>query len=96
MNPEMYCSNCGTVAEPQKHTPGTFLTEAILWLFLIIPGLIYSIWRIMARKNVCPACQSPMLLPLDSPKVKEALSETKARKFRMNAKHSEQQPASKT
>ena len=46
MNPNMYCTNCGTVAEPKKHTPGTFLTEAVLWLFLIIPGLIYSVWRI--------------------------------------------------
>ena len=78
MNVEMYCSNCGTVGKPESYTPGKFGMEVVLWLFFIIPGLIYSIWRIAGRKNSCPACHSPSLLPLDSPNAKAALEKTKA------------------
>ena len=51
--------------------------EVVLWLFLIIPGLIYSVWRLVSRQSVCPACLSSHILPLDSPKAKSALAELK-------------------
>lgn len=63
----MYCPQCGTTAKPRKHTPGSFLVELVLWLFLIVPGLIYSVWRVSSRKSVCPACGNDRIVPADSP-----------------------------
>lgn len=72
MAKEKYCTNCGTVAVPKKHTPGSILIEIVLWLCLFVPGIIYSIWRLTARKQVCPSCQAPNMVPLDSPRAKAA------------------------
>jgi hypothetical protein len=64
---EKHCLDCGTEAKAQVHTPGNMAIEIILWICFIIPGVIYSIWRLGARKTVCPACQSPRLIPITSP-----------------------------
>ena len=61
------CKECGTVAEPRSDTPGSILIELVLWLCFIVPGLIYSFWRISKRRQVCPACESPNIVPLDTP-----------------------------
>jgi hypothetical protein len=61
------CKECGTVAKPRSDTPGSILIELVLWLCFIVPGLIYSFWRISKRRQVCPACESPNIVPLDSP-----------------------------
>ena len=57
------CTNCGYEGEPVSYTPGSFLIELALWICFIVPGLIYSIWRISARKKVCPECKSPHMIP---------------------------------
>ena len=72
----MYCANCGTVDRPKLHTPGSFFIEVLLWLCLVVPGMIYTVWRHTARKEVCRACFTPNLLPLDSPKARNELSKT--------------------
>lgn len=64
---QRYCRDCGTIARPRSHTPGSFLIELVLWLCLIVPGLIYSLWRLSARRKVCPACGSARIIPPDSP-----------------------------
>ena len=43
---QMVCTRCGTIGRPKRYTPGTFGMELLLFLFFIIPGLIYGIWRI--------------------------------------------------
>lgn len=69
----LFCRTCGTVAPPKKHTPGSFLIEVILWLCFFIPGLIYSIWRISARRKVCAACGSSEVIPKTSPLARAAI-----------------------
>jgi len=64
---QMVCTRCGTIGWPKRYTPGNFATELLLFLFFIIPGLIYGVWRLAARKDVCPACLSDALVPIDSP-----------------------------
>lgn len=61
------CKQCGTVAEPKSDTPGSFLIEVILWLCFLVPGLIYSLWRLSRRRFVCPACGSLEIIPVDTP-----------------------------
>ena len=64
---EMICSKCGTAGKPKRETQGSILIEIILWLALLFPGLIYSVWRLTTRRDVCRACGSPELVPIGSP-----------------------------
>jgi hypothetical protein len=41
--------------------------ELLLFLFFIVPGVIYGIWRLAARKDVCASCLSDSLVPINSP-----------------------------
>lgn len=61
------CTTCGTTAAPESYTKGSILIEIVLWLAFIVPGLIYSIWRLTSKQQVCPACKKPTLIPLNTP-----------------------------
>ncbi len=61
------CTVCETADYPKRHTKGSFVIEVVLWLFLIVPGLIYSLWRLTTKGNVCKSCGSPNVVPFDSP-----------------------------
>jgi hypothetical protein len=62
-----FCTSCHATAKPKKVTKGSFLIEVILWITFIIPGLVYSIWRITTRQQACPLCGSFNIIPLNSP-----------------------------
>jgi hypothetical protein len=66
-SPRFVCSNCGSVDDVKSYTPGSILIELVLWIAFIIPGLVYSFWRLSARKEVCAACGSANLVPADTP-----------------------------
>ncbi len=70
---EEYCPSCGTVGVPQFRKSGSTALEVLLWLFFLIPGIIYSIWRTSTKRWVCPKCEQSGMIPLDSPKAKAAL-----------------------
>lgn len=74
MKAQMYCPNCGTVGAPKKIVKGSFLVEVVLWLCFLLPGLIYSVWRLTSKAEVCPSCSAQNMIPLDSPKAKAALT----------------------
>jgi len=67
------CSNCGHIGRPKTKTKGSIFIEIILWLFIIIPGLIYSIWRLTTRYKACPKCGTPNMIPSDTPKGQELM-----------------------
>lgn len=73
MAKEMYCTRCGTVAKPKREMKGSFVMEVFLWLLLLVPGLLYSIWRLTTKYNACPKCLSDAIVPLDSPTAIAAL-----------------------
>lgn len=62
------CGNCGSTTNGTKITRGSFWIELVLWMAFILPGLIYSIWRLTTRKFVCPVCREPGIVPVDSPR----------------------------
>lgn len=70
------CGKCGTVAEPKRFTPGSILIEIVLWLCFLVPGLIYSLWRLSKRRDVCPSCGADELLQLDSPRGRAVATES--------------------
>lgn len=61
------CTQCGTRGPSRSVTRGSFAIEIVLWLLFIIPGLIYSIWRVSTRTTACAACGATSLVPPDSP-----------------------------
>jgi hypothetical protein len=62
------CTQCEYIGNSKNAVKGNILLELILWLLFIVPGLIYSVWRLSSKSNVCPKCGSQNLVPLDSPK----------------------------
>jgi hypothetical protein len=48
--------------------------EVVLWLLLIVPGLMYSLWRLTTRAKVCPKCGAPYMIPTNSPKAIKTLA----------------------
>jgi hypothetical protein len=75
MSDSVVCKQCGHYGEPERHTKGSIWIELVLWLCFIIPGLIYSIWRLNTRANVCAKCGSTELLPIDSPLGRKLMQE---------------------
>jgi hypothetical protein len=53
---------------------GSLLIEIILQTFFIIPGLIYSIWRLASKYSAWPKYLAPNIIPLDSPVAQKILS----------------------
>lgn len=61
------CTECGHEGRTRMETKGSIFIEIILWLCLVVPGLIYSIWRMGTKHEVCSSCGSSKVIPLDSP-----------------------------
>lgn len=57
-NESLICMDCGHIGYPVRITKGHFALEVLLWLFFLVPGLIYSVWRLTTRHDGCEACGS--------------------------------------
>lgn len=68
--PLKICTECFDVGFGTNHTKGSIAIEIVLWLMLIVPGLIYSIWRLSTRKLVCQKCGGA-LIPTETPRGKQ-------------------------
>jgi hypothetical protein len=75
MTTDRYCTVCGHTGKPKTVTRGSFLIEVsptrhldVLWLALIVPGVIYSLWRLTTRHKACAKCGSTHIVPTDSPR----------------------------
>jgi len=70
---ESICTVCGYIGFSKKVTKGSFLMEVALWILFLLPGIIYSIWRLTSRYDACPKCKNASLIPVNSPKGQELL-----------------------
>lgn len=71
---KLICQSCGTIGKPKLVTKGSIGIEIILWLLFLLPGLIYSIWRLTSKHKACQACGSTNLIPLETPAGKALVS----------------------
>lgn len=71
------CTLCGYVGTPETITPGSIGIELLLWLFFLVPGLLYSLWRHASRGDGCHKCKNNKLVPLDSPIGRKLAAESK-------------------
>jgi hypothetical protein len=74
-NSQLICSNCGTIGKPKTFTKGSILIEIFLWFCFLLPGLLYSIWRLTTRTKVCRSCGAKNMVPLNSPMGKKLQNE---------------------
>lgn len=76
----LVCTTCGHNGPTRVLTRGSLLIEIALWLCIVVPGLIYSIWRLTSRAPACSSCGAVTLVPADSPIGRKLLAtETVAR-----------------
>ena len=61
------CPNCGYKGKQKTFVRGSILIELVLWLAFIIPGLIYSIWRLTSKYKGCPKCKYEFMMPISTP-----------------------------
>ena len=52
---------------------GSQSTELILWCFVLLPGLLYSIWRHTSVYYGCSKCGAANVVPIESPVAKKFL-----------------------
>lgn len=76
---ELICAQCGSIGKPVTMTPGNLLFEIILWCLFLLPGLIYSLYRMTGRKRGCRQCGSTQMVPPDSPVGRRLLAEMQSR-----------------
>ena len=72
---DMFCIDCHHQGELKIHTKGYFLIELVLWICFIVPGLIYTIWRVSSRQKMCVECGGVNLIPVDSPRARQLLEQ---------------------
>lgn len=69
------CTQCLNQVQPKKVVRGYFVIEIILYLAMILPGIIYTLWRLMGgREKTCPKCGGHGFVPVDSPAASAILS----------------------
>jgi hypothetical protein len=70
----MVCTDCRAVDYADIRTKGSIRKEILLWLCLIIPGLVYSLWRITSgRVYACSSCGSESIVPRMSSRGQEII-----------------------
>jgi hypothetical protein len=56
--PKVHCHTCGKDGKGIRQLAGNAGVELLLWLFFLVPGLFYSIWRHSDKTYRCPHCQA--------------------------------------
>lgn len=65
--PAVYCTSCGHEGPAKTVTRGSIAVEIVLWICFLLPGLVYSVWRLSSKYKACTSCGSRTLVPTGSP-----------------------------
>lgn len=60
------CSACGYEGKAKGRKRGSAALEWALWLALLFPGPLYSIWRRVGVSKECPYCHKETIVKLNS------------------------------
>lgn len=67
------CTRCLAQGHTKIVVKGSIWIELVLWLACLVPGVVYSIWRLTSKERICASCGSNDLVPLDSPRARQLL-----------------------
>lgn len=70
---DMICLDCQSIGKITRQAEGYLIIEILLWLCFLLPGLIYSIWRMSNKYWSCKVCGGRRIVPIDSPVTKTLL-----------------------
>lgn len=70
---EVVCKECEYTGRVRKKLKGSIFIEVLLWLLIIAPGVVYTVWRLLNRTFFCPICGGSQMIPIHSPKGKQIL-----------------------
>ncbi|MFZ4125321.1 MAG: hypothetical protein ACOYJ2_04535 [Rickettsiales bacterium] len=51
------CKHCGYEGEAKRQKRGSRGVEIFLWSTLLLPGPLYTIWRMTGKSKECPNCE---------------------------------------
>jgi hypothetical protein len=67
-SPRLVCTSCGHETDiPDRVKPGTGWLTATLLFLMVVPGVVYWVWRNTMKENRCPLCNRATLIPTASP-----------------------------
>ncbi len=73
---QFICTYCGYIGHP-KNKKLDFI-EIFLWLFLLPIGVIYTIWRLVTKCNICPGCNKrASMIPTSTPLGRKLVNQLK-------------------
>lgn len=63
---KIVCNACGYIGDAKEMTKGSRRKEMMLWCCLVLPGLLYTLWRQSSdgRYQGCARCRSTDFRPL--------------------------------
>lgn len=61
------CTTCTFHGPPLWPEKGSGAVEVALWLLLLVPGIIYSVWRRSNLRPTCSRCTSELVVWDDTP-----------------------------
>ena len=68
---EIECPNCSYQGSGKRITKGSFAVELVLWLLFLLPGLVYSVWRLSNKVVICPQCRWEHVKRINKQQVKK-------------------------
>jgi hypothetical protein len=81
MATQFYCTACGNVGKPRVRNRGSSAIEIILWLCFIVPGLLYTLWRMSRKDRYCRVCKAANPIPANSPIAQRAMDANRVPEF---------------
>jgi hypothetical protein len=51
------CKHCGYEGEAKRKKRGSRGVEILLWSTLLLPGPLYTLWRMTGKSKECPNCE---------------------------------------
>ena len=67
-SPRLVCTSCGhNTDRADRVKPGSGWLTATLLCLMVIPGVVYWVWRNSMKQESCPLCRRATLIPASSP-----------------------------
>ena len=74
-NQQVVCESCNEQTMSVTKMKGTMLINIVLLVCMVVPGVLYFVWRLTTKHKACGSCGSDQILPINSLKGKKLLKE---------------------